>query len=124
MPSGTEVKELYLNNSGLSSISMNNTIDITLESCRIIDASNNTLTDIPFIAEGFIPKNIEYLNMANNSLNGLTITNLFSILANSHSTHEARKLVINIKNNTGTIDQQEINTLREIWGSKLTIIHD
>ena len=31
---------------------------------------------------------------------------------------------INIKNNRGTINNQELNTLRVLWGSKLTIIHD
>jgi len=124
MPSGTEVKELYLNNSGIGSISMNHTLDNVLESCTIIDASNNSLTTIPFITEGYIPKNIEYMNMANNSLDTLALATLTSILKTAHSTHEASKLVVNVKNNRGTFNEQEINILRDIWGSKLTIIRD
>ena len=124
MPFGTEVKELYLNNSGLGSISMNGTIDNTLESCKIIDASNNNLTTIPFMAQGSFPRHLEYLNMANNSLDNNAVTLMLDVLLNSYSLHDAGKLVINIKNNGVTVNELQINRIRDVWGSKLTVIYD
>ena len=62
--------------------------------------------------------------MANNSLDNFAIITMLDILINSHSLHDAGKLVVNIKNNGSTVNQDQINSLRDVWGSKLTVIHD
>ena len=126
IPTRTEVKELYLNNSRIGSINMFDTVDNTLNMCRIIDVSNNDLTTVPFIDESSIPipKNIEYLNLANNSLSSSSINSLIDALKIAYPIHEAKKLVINIKNNPGTFSKEAINNIRDMWRGKLTIIHD
>jgi len=126
MPSGTEVKELYLHNSRLGEIIMADSIDNTLEQCTIIDVSTNNLSVVPFIDDSTqtIPRNIDYLNLANNNLSAEAILTLITALINSRSAHLAPKLVVNIKNNTGTVRESDINNLRNVWGNRLTIIYD
>jgi hypothetical protein len=126
MPSGTEVKELYLHNSRLGEIIMADSIDNTLEQCTIIDVSTNNLSVVPFIDDSTqtIPRNIDYLNLANNNLSAEAILTLITALINSRSAHLAPKLVVNIKNNTGTVHESDINNLRNVWGNRLTIIYD
>ena len=62
--------------------------------------------------------------MANNNLSSEAISELMNALVHSYNRHLAPKLVINIKNNTGTVSTIDINTIREVWGNRLTIIHD
>jgi len=126
LPSGTGVKELYMHNCRLGEILMTGTIDNSLEQCTIIDVSTNNLSQVPFISSEnqTIPRNIDYMNLANNNLSTRAISELMRALVNSYSGHLTPNLVVNIKNNVGTVSNTDINTLREIWGSRLTIIYD
>jgi|TARA_R110000851_G_scaffold70711_1_gene157679 hypothetical protein len=126
LPPGTDVKELYMHNCRLGEILLTDTIDNSLNQCTIIDVSTNNLARVPFISseDNTIPRNVDYINLANNNLSSEAISELMNALVHSYNRHLAPKLVINIKNNTGTVSTIDINTIREVWGNRLTIIHD
>jgi hypothetical protein len=126
LPLGTEVKELYIHNCKLGEVLIKGNIDNSLEQCTIIDVSTNNLSAVPFIDSETqtIPRNIDYFNLANNKLSTGAIRDLMSALVKSHSGHLSSKLVVNIKNNVGTVSNIDINNLKEIWGSRLTVVYD